>query len=173
MVECWKPVPDYVGFYQVSDQGRIRRIAGGRGVRAGRILRPRNNSDGYPYLNLWRNGHRKTWQVHTLVTEAFLGPRPDGLEVNHKNGIKDDNRVGNLEYVTHSENVKHSYDVLGRKALRGEASGQAKLTVASVRQIRRCYDEGGISQWGVAKRYGVSQMTISRIVRREIWAHVS
>lgn len=177
MIERWKPIPDYEDLYQVSDRGRVRRIAGGKGTYVGHILRPRDNNCGYPCVMLYKNKHRKLRTVHTLVTEAFLGPRPAGLQVNHKNGIKEDNRIGNLEYVTQSENIRHSFRVLGRKrsggVSRGETNGQAKLTATDVRAVRRLYVEGGVTQYELAERYGVSQYAIWCVLRRKRWIHVS
>lgn len=175
MVEFWKPAPDYEDFYQVSDQGRVRRIAKGPHTHAGLILRPCDNGGGYACVALCRDGHAKTRTVHTLVAEVFLGPCPVGMEVNHKYGIKADNRLTELEYTTHSENVKHSYRVLGRKpyAPRGEINGRAKLTVAHVKQIRRLHAKGGVTCREFAKRYNVSCRTIAQIICRETWAHVA
>lgn len=175
MVERWKPVPGYEDLYQVSDRGRVRRIAGGKGTYPGRILRISDNGYGYALTTLYRYGLRRRRKVHILVAEAFIGPCPEGMEVNHKNGDRYDNSVGNLEYVTRSENLKHSYRVLGREAVVvcGEANGQAKLTAVSVRQIRRLYAEGGVTQCELGRRYGVSHATISRIFHRKKWAHVA
>lgn len=173
MCECWKPVPAYADFYQVSNQGRVRRIAGGPGACAKRVLKSCNDRDGYAFVTLCQHGHRKTQRVHPLVAHAFLGPCPDGLEVNHKNGVKDDNGVENLEYTTKSENVKHAYRVLGRKPLLGEAQVRAKLTAVAVKDIRQRYAEGGITHCALAVQYGVASVTIGRILRRERWAHVA
>ncbi len=172
MAEQWKPIVGYEDLYQVSDQGRVRRIARGPHTHVGLIRRLDNARNGYPRVDLWRNGHAEKRTVHSLVTEAFLGPRPAGLEVNHENGNKRDNRVSNLEYLTKSENVKHTYRVLGRKAPRGEANGSAKLTDASVREIRRLYAEGGVTHCELAKQYGVDRATIGQILRLEHWTHV-
>ena len=177
MVERWKPVSGYEDLYQVSDRGRVRRIAGGKGTYPGRILRIGDDGYGYALVTLYRYGLRRRRKVHILVTEAFLGPCPDGLEVNHKNGIKHDNKVSNLEYVTHSENLKHSFRVLGREPpkvkVHGEANGQAKLTDTIVREIRRLYPEGGVTQCELGARYGVAHSTISRILHRKKGAHVA
>jgi hypothetical protein len=74
-----------------------------------RILRPRNHPSGYLYVGLYiGNGGNKQrlWRrVHRLVAEAFLGNIPNGWEVDHKNGIKTDNRLENLRIVTHRENM--------------------------------------------------------------------
>ncbi len=171
MVTQWKPVPGYEDLYQVSDRGRVRRIAGGSGTHVGHVLRPNKDIHGYPKVDLCRNGHAKTRRVHALVAQAFLGPCSDGMEVNHDNGIKEDNRVGNLEYMTHGENVKHSRDVLRRGC--GEAHGRAKLTNVIVREIRQSYAEGGVTQRKLAKRYDISEGHMSQILHRKKWAHVA
>jgi hypothetical protein len=178
MIECWKPVLGYEDLYQVSDRGRVRRIAGGMGACLGRILRRRDNGVGYRFVTLYKEGKPRHRTVHSLVTEAFLGPRPDGLEVNHKNGVRRDNRLGNLEYVTRSENMRHAFDVLGRKAgggggPRGEDHYCAKLTEVIVKEIRRLHAEGGISRCELARRYGVSDVSIGLVLRRKTWAHVA
>ena len=74
---------------------------------------PCHYSNGYCFVMLSKDGETKQYLLHRLVARAFLGDSL--LEVNHKNGDKDDNRVDNLEYVTHTENQKHSYAVLGRR----------------------------------------------------------
>ncbi len=173
MVEFWKPVPGYEDLYQVSDSGRVRRIAGGCGTRVGHTLRPCRNGFDYPRVSLYRNGCRKVCKLHRIVAGAFLGPCPDDRVTNHKDGIKDNNRLTNLEYVTRSENVKHSFRVLGRVGQRGEANGGAKLTPAIVREIRRSYAEDDVTQGVLAVRYSVSRALISHIVRRRSWAHIA
>lgn len=171
MIERWKPVLGYEDFYQVSDRGRVRRIAGTFGAPAGRILRLQDEN--YLWVWLHANGHRRRQKIHILVAQAFLGPRPVGLDVNHKNGIKRDNRPVNLEYTTRSENLKHSFRVLDREAVRGEDHGQAKLTDAAVEQIRQDYAAGGVTHRELAVQYGVTYGSIGPILRGETWTHVA
>jgi len=108
--------------------------------------------------------------VHRVVAAAFLGPRPDGHVINHKNGDKADNRAENLEYLTPSDNAIHAY----RTGLqqRGEKHGRAKLTDENVAEIRERYTGGWGQQAQLAREYGVSQGLISQIVRGEIWTHL-
>jgi len=92
--------------YEVSNQGRVRN------ARTGKVLRLRKRPDGYLDVMLWYKGQAKRCFIHKLVATAFVEGWRKGLEVNHKNGIKSDNRAENLEWVTSSENHQHARDVL-------------------------------------------------------------
>lgn len=114
MPELWLPVVGYEGFYEVSDQGRVRSVErrvlhrNEKTLRTypSRMLVPRATR--YLDVTLCRGGTQRTLKVHHLVGEAFLGPRPDGLELCHNNGDALDNRAANLRYDTHSANVLDS-----------------------------------------------------------------
>ena len=92
--------------YEVSNLGRVRNAL------TGQVLRPRKLPNGYLELKLYYKGQAKRCYVHKLVATAFLEGWREGLEVNHKNGIKSDNRAENLEWVSASENRQHASDVL-------------------------------------------------------------
>ena len=92
--------------YEVSNQGRVRN------AHTGLVLRPRKVSHGYRKVTLCYKGQQKHCLVHALVATAFVEGWREGLEVNHKNGVKTDNRAENLEWVTASENKQHASDVL-------------------------------------------------------------
>jgi len=177
MSERWRDVIGYEGIYQASNLGRVMRVAGGvQGATAGRILKPIKQSDGYLRVALCRDGKRKQVPVHRLVLEGHVGSAPSPKhEGNHKSGVRDDNRVENLEWVTRSENHKHAYRVLARDpvCVLGEAHGLAKLTARKVCQIRELYASGNYTQRELGEMFGVHQVTIGRIVRRETWKHVS
>ncbi len=175
--EQWRPVVGYEGWYEVSDHGHVKRIKAGRGARAGRILHP-GNRHGYLHVALFQGG-RSTKQsaiVHRLVLAAFVGPCPAGLQVNHKNGIKTDNRAENLEYVTPKENVRHAQKVLGISwggGVRGEKQHSAKLTARIVQDIRHRHKlDGGISLKQLAAEYGVGTRAIAKVINRTNWKHV-
>lgn len=105
----WKPVKDYEGIYEVSSEGDVRRIKGGKGTRVGTCLKPKTNRNGYRELVLCRSAKdHKTHSVHRLVAIAFLGDAD--LQVNHKNFDKTDNRLSNLEWVTQEENMAHAIE---------------------------------------------------------------
>lgn len=114
--EKWLPIVGYEGVYEVSDQGRVRSLdrmvyAGSNRVRLslGRILSI-HHGDKYAKVRLKLDGTGKTHNVHTLVATAFLGLRPDGMEVCHCNGQPHDNRLTNLRYDTHQANVLERRD---------------------------------------------------------------
>lgn len=102
----WKPVKDYEGYYEVSSDGDIRRIKGGKGAKLGVFLRGKTGNSGYHEVCLAKEGKHSWKLAHRLVAEAFLGE--SDLHVNHKNCDKLDNRLSNLEYVTQSENMRHA-----------------------------------------------------------------
>ena len=113
--EIWKDIPHYEGLYQVSNLGRVKKLSqerenwkGGKWITPEHIMLVRLNKDGYSHLSLTtKNGKRKDEKVHRLVAMAFI-PNPDNLpEVNHKNCIRNDNRVENLEWVSRKQQMEH------------------------------------------------------------------
>lgn len=118
--EIWKDIEGYEGLYQVSNYGRVKSLARTRFSKNNtiapvyeRILK-KNNSRGYHSVTLFKNGIRKDNKVHRLVGIHFLIDSDYSLQINHINGIKTDNRVGNIEFCTAKENTCHAYKSLGR-----------------------------------------------------------
>lgn len=171
MIEIWKDVVGYEGYYAVSDRGRIKRVAAGQGAIPGKILTCWPHRNGYRMVTLSVDGVRFSPTVHSLVAKAFLGNRETNQQVNHKNGDKTDNRVTNLEWMTPLENTRHAWDELGID-LRGENSATSKLTEDEVQQIRCLYGTGNCSQSALARQYSVSVQQVSNILHRKSWAHL-
>jgi hypothetical protein len=102
--EEWRPVVGFEGTYDVSNIGRVRRVAGSHQCPAGRILGQAEGNRGHLSVSLSLEGHRHTRWVHRLVLAAFVGPCPQGMEVRHLDGDPKNNAVQNLAYGTRSEN---------------------------------------------------------------------
>ena len=117
------------------------------------------------------NGHRIYALAHRLVYRHFMGPIPQGLTINHKNGDPKDNRPENLELATYSEQMIHANRVLGTGGGAnqwGETNHQAKLTRANVERIRK-RRAAGEKLVPIAEDYGISMQQVSKIARGERW----
>jgi len=171
--EEWRPVLGYEGIYEVSDLGRVRRIAApGRGRRPyspDGTLSPAVNNKGYLVVGLYDSGKRRQALVHILVIEAFLGPFLPGEESNHRDGEPSNNRLVNLEKLTHLENMRHAIRT-GLLDNRGVHCPTAKLSEDDVRTIRRLADS--VTGKELARRFEVSKATISYIISRRTWRHI-
>jgi hypothetical protein len=163
MSETWKSVVGFEGLYEVSDLGNIK------SVRTGKAMRPHALPERYPHVTLSRSGLEVSAYVHDLVTEAFIGPKPEGYEVNHINLNKRDNRLENLEYCTCQENIKHAIEH-GAINRRGEAHHGAKLTEAIVASIRSRLASGEKAKV-LSEEYGVGVVQIRRIESGQRWHH--
>lgn len=172
MVE-WRPASGFEEIYEVSNIGGIRRIAAdplGRVHNVGRVRYGSVIGSGYLGVQLRRDGEQFCRAVHRLVALAFLGPNPPKLQVNHKNGNKHDNRVENLEYVSASENLRHSFRELGRNHIRGQRHKNARLLDADIPIIRNAVLTR--THGDVAVEYGVSRQAISAVVEGITWKHI-
>ena len=172
MSEIWRDIPGWEKIYQVSNQGRVKRIASGPGAQAGRIKKSSNVEGGYLMVKLsFINREIEHRLVHRLVLGAFVGLCPEGKETNHKNGIRTDNRLENLEWVTRSENLIHAFSELGRKPAQGIQFPQSKLNPEKVVEIRQLSGDG-VSYSELAKIFDVSKSAISHVVKKRSWKHI-
>lgn len=120
MQEIWKDIEGFEGLYQVSNKGRIKSLSRTTsGKKHGihklkeKILKP-SKCGKYYQIYLRKDGNNKRFYIHRLVGKAFLECLNDNLDINHKDGNPSNNKVDNLEWVTRSQNIKHSYEVLKR-----------------------------------------------------------
>jgi hypothetical protein len=124
----WRSVPDYEGYYEVSNLGQVRSLArvvpstahGGRRTIHPRTLKPRLDRDGYPIVTLTKNSVYKLVPVHRLVALAFHGPCPDGYECAHMDGNRGNPCATNLTWATKAENEAHKY-LHGTRQARAES----------------------------------------------------
>jgi len=135
------------------------------------LMAPQNNKHGYLKVKLSKDGKWKMRTIHSLVAEAFIGPRPYGLDINHKNGIKTDNRPENLEYCTTSQNCQHAHDIGLGNPCRGEAHRSAVLTEELVKQIKQM-QRLGLRNQAIADTLSVPRQMVWRITSGNTWKHV-
>ena len=168
-----RDIPGYEGFYAADRNGNIYRTERyGRRICRKIALREKK---GYLVAHLCKDAIRVDVPAHRAVWRAFKGEIPKGIEINHKNGRRDDNRLDNLEAVTKSGNAIHKFRVNGYKKpicpLPGERNGSSKLTADKIRSIRKRFADGE-TQKVLGQQFGVTQVMIGKIVRRENWVHV-
>ena len=168
--EIWRDVVGYEGNYQVSNYGRVK--SSYRGLN--RILRPTVNPDGYIYFRLSLQNNLKGKLAHILVATAFIDNPKNKIQVNHIDGLKWNNYVENLEWVTPSENQYHAYRTGLRKEPQGEERYNAKLTSKDVYFCRRVYKPRD-KKFGVnalAQKFGVTPTAMSKIIRGKTYKNV-
>lgn len=160
--------------YRVTRRGEVfscQKRGRKNGIGPWRKMKATPCSHGYLTVHLYAGRIRKTCCVHILVLEAFIGPRPNGLQACHNNGIRDDNRIENLRWDTQQANSddrnKHG------NVPRGVISCQSKLTDNAVLQIREKYACGDVTKTKLAAEFGVSDVLIGRIVNFKSWRHIT
>lgn len=163
-----KDIPGFEGRYAVTKDGRV--WSHKRNGTDGRWLRFFQDKRGYLRTSLVTNSRPKHFMVHRLVAITFLGKRFDLKFVNHKNGVKTDNRVGNLEWCTMLHNRRHAIKT-GLWTCFGQNHYRSKLTVEQVVELRALRSKG----WklvALGARYGISHTAVSYILRRKTWKSV-
>lgn len=161
-METWKVIPEFQN-YLISDFGNIVNIKNGRR----RSLKIILNKNGYCHVTLSINGIKKIMRIHRLVLTTFNPNSDKSLQVNHIDGIKHNNKLSNLEWVTLSQNMKHSFDVLGRIGNQKGKYGSNHNTAKKVIQKTK-YGEF-IKLWDckleAAKVLGIDTTNISHCIR--------
>ena len=160
--EEWRPVVGWPS-YEVSDLGRVRRVGGGPAARRGRVLAQHVDGRGYTSAALCFRGISRLRLIHRLVAEAFIGPIADGMQVDHIDSDKTNNRVGNLQIVTAKENTSLYHE---RSEVLGLHHGH--LPVLSLRQVLLVdrLRTAGETIASVAAMLGVGRNTVKRATHR-------
>jgi hypothetical protein len=172
VAEEWRDIPNFEG-YQVSSFGNVRgvdRLREGRSglrVTRGKELKQTLNKKGYPEVRLRKQGCH-TRLVHKIVASAFLTKPEDCTQINHINGIKTDNRVNNLQWVTQSENQLHAYKLGLQPSRSGETNGRATLTNEKVTALKELYNSGKSAK-EVSEIMNVNIYTVRQIISGRTW----
>lgn len=179
MREIWKSIVGFEGSYEVSNLGRVRsldRVVMGQrhgnivGLKLkGKLLKPGHHQiRGYPRVVLRKDNTSYTYEIHVLVLNSFIGPCPNGQVSRHLNDVSNDNKLTNLCWGTHEENSADAKRN-GRVPL-GTSVHNAKLNNKAIRFIRK--NVGVHATKDMAKKFGVSRPTITRVIQGKIWQHV-
>lgn len=170
-------IPGFEGSYTIDENGNVyslkRTIIRKDGILSNKKkvkMVHATDGNGYKFLQLSLNGRCKRIKVHRLLGYLFI-PNPENKPfINHKNGIKDDNRLSNLEWVTASENTIHAFKS-GLHSHKGEKNTRAKITESDVLKIKSLLISGerGVD---IAKQFGVTKTIVSSIKHKRSWNHV-
>lgn len=172
-------IPNYLGLYKISKSGRIYSVERTRLGKArksiakvrGRYLKP-SSARGYPMVGLYKDSASKKYTIHKLMCTTFMGGVPIGMQVNHKNGVKTDNRLRNLEIVSPGYNTRHAWKAGLCRRVVGEDNSNSKLKTKDVRYIKRLLRQG-VSQCEIGRRFGRNPVTIWHIANNSTWKHVN
>lgn len=180
MEEIWLNInlDEYKDAYQISNLGRIRSldrmVAYRHGLRkySGRTLNPSLNcGTGYYRICLSLNSKYKHIDIHRLVALTFIANSENLPEVNHKNGIKTDNTLENLEWCDRQYNITHAWE-LGLSNLSNRARHEKlayKLTLEKAREIRSLYEKDDTSYRKLALQFNVGKTLVEHIIKNKKW----
>ncbi len=166
--EIWKPIVGFEGLYKINNYGEILSLH--KRHKGNKVILKQSLKDGYAYVTLYKNKIAHYKRVHRLVLIAFIESNSLKRYCNHKNGIRNDNRLENLEWVTKSENELHAYRILNKKPniLKGENHGNSKLTSKEVNAIRKLCEKGHKKK-RLAEWFNIGQRQIYYICNRKSW----
>lgn len=167
--EIWKDIEGYENSYQISSFGRIKSLNKiiNNNFYKEKILNPSCTNNGYVEIGLYKNKKAKTTTIHRLVAKAFI-PNPNNLsQVHHKNHIRSDNHIENLEWVDQLQNTRYAQQA--GKMLKGERSPLAILTQEQVNKIRAEFIKNNLNYGQMARKYMVSEGCIKHILLNRTW----
>ncbi len=176
MIEIWKDIEGYEGFYMASYCGKIKSLdrfvngnGGSKQFKKGKILKPFLTRKGYPMVDMKINGVGRHISVHILIAKTYV-PNPENKpQVNHKDGIKINTAAWNLEWNTNEENMAHAI-ANGLRPIIPLGGYASKLTEDQVRKIRAL--KNTFSQKELSKMFNTCQSNIGMINTNKTWLHI-
>ena len=164
-----KEIIGYEGLYSISRDGTVKSLPK-KGAHGGAVKKQFQNKDGYHIVHLCKNSKCKSFLAHRVVYENFSGAIPQNLEINHIDGNKSNNHIGNLEVATRSENMRHAF-MNGLATAKGTGNTSSKLTDENVILIR-ILKRTGRKYLHLAEKYGVSKSAIFSVASYRNWNHL-
>ena len=177
-MEIWKAIKGYEGIYEISEHGKVRSLnhlikySDGRSrIQKGRILKTSLSKKGYVRVSLSKQKKRFHTSIHRLLALSFIDNPENKKQVNHINGIKHDNRIENLEWVSNSENQIHAIKKGLTRYNYNERHHNSKLTNKGVLRVRNLH-RLGFTNKELAEDYNVSQTAMSNILRNITYKNI-
>ncbi len=171
--EIWMPIKKYVGFYEISNLGRVKscsKLDKLKHRRREKMLKLNKSINGYFMVILSKQGIRKPFRIHRLVAIHFIKNPQNKPCVNHKDCNKLNNKYYNLEWVTQKENIQHSWENGRNQIPIGELNGDSKLTAKQVKEIRKIGKSKTLKEIG--NKFGISFQHISSILNNKCWSSI-
>jgi len=159
-LERWKSISEFPN-YEVSNLGNIRH------KKNRKVLKQSKHKNRYSMISFRKGGKQYCRYIHRLVLFAFFGYE-EGMECNHVDGDKTNNKINNIEWCTKSDNLKHAHSI-GLRSSKGENNGFSKLKKGEVWLIRKLWDSGKSTQTFIASMFHVAISTVNYIVTGKTW----
>ena len=174
---CWRPVLNFEGYYEVSEEGEVRSLdrevrcfVGGEWhtrISKGKPIKGKQDTCGYRHYELSKHNKKYSVRGHTIVLEAFVCAKPKGMEACHGNGIRTDNRLSNLRWDTRANNYEDAR--IHNTASVKEKHGMSKLTKEDVSVIKGLRHSSRMSFSKIGKLFEISRSHAASIVRGKYW----
>jgi len=167
-----RQIPNFPNYF-ITKEGKVWSSPKSTSNKKGKFLTSWLEGGGkYPTVSLCKDGKLYKKFIHHLVLETFIGPRPNGMECRHLDGNPSNNKLENLCWGTHRENMKDRIKHKTQVDNSGEKHGMAKLKESDVRMIIYMYRTGEFTQQEIAEIYNVDPRSVSSIVNKRTWKHI-